>query len=716
MFRTFSLARKLTLGFGLVLVLLVGVGLIAISALETAKDGFVEYREMARDANLSGRVQANMLMTRMNVKDFILTGSQNDLNEFRSYFKKTEDFVAEALREINDPNRAEIIKNIDASLKDYDRAFELVVRFNAERRELVSEILNVQGAEIENKLSQILTSAKEDGDMTAAYGASIATRSLLLARLYVVKFLESNAESAAARVQQEFSDLTQQLTVLERELKNPQRRSLLAEVVKGIDGYRQAFTGVVTVIQQRNKIIAGTLEKIGPEIAADIEKVKLDIKAVQDQLGPQLQSNNKRSETLIISLAIVAILLGIVIASLIVRGILRQMGGDPAAVVDVAVRVAHGDLDIDLPSHGEADTSLYAAIRRMLDKLKEKAGVAQQIAEGNLTASVSLASERDVLGIALQKMSANLNEVLGQVQVSGEQIAAGSCQVSDASQSLSQGATESASSLEEISASLNQLASQTTTNAENANQANSLAAEASSSAQQGSQQMQAMVEAMAEINEASQNISKIIKTIDEIAFQTNLLALNAAVEAARAGQHGKGFAVVAEEVRNLAARSAKAAEETSELIEGSVEKTANGSLIANQTAEALTGIVNGIGKVTDLVAEIAAASSEQAQGVNQISQGVSQIDAVTQQNTANAEESAAAAEELSGQATQLNEMLKGFTLSRQAASLSHAVPPQVVTAQHDSWGHMRTQGLEQEKEQKQVKPQISLDAAEFGKF
>ncbi len=161
----------------------------------------------------------------------------------------------------------------------------------------------------------------------------------------------------------------------------------------------------------------------------------------------------------------------------------------------------------------------------MVDRLKEKAGLAQQIAEGNLTTSVVLSSERDVLGIALQEMTANLNEVLGQVQVSGEQIAAGSCQVSDASQSLSQGATESASSLEEISASLNQLASQTTTNAENANQANSLATEASHSAQQGSQQMQAMVGAMAEINEASQNISKIIKTIDEIAFQTNLLAL-----------------------------------------------------------------------------------------------------------------------------------------------------------------------------------------------
>jgi methyl-accepting chemotaxis protein len=262
----------------------------------------------------------------------------------------------------------------------------------------------------------------------------------------------------------------------------------------------------------------------------------------------------------------------------------------------------------------------------------------------------------------------NLNDLLGQIQSGGEQIAAGSGQVADASQSLSQGATEQASSLEQITASLQQMSAQTATNAENAGLANNLAGGARQAAEQGSRQMEAMVKAMNEINLAGQNISKIIKTIDEIAFQTNLLALNAAVEAARAGQQGKGFAVVAEEVRNLAARSAKAAAETAELIAGSVEKSVNGSRIANQTAQSLTGIVDGIGRVSDLVAEIAAASSEQAQGVHQISLGVAQIDQVTQQNTATAEESAAAAEELSGQALQLQQMLQRFTLRTAAGT------------------------------------------------
>jgi methyl-accepting chemotaxis protein len=262
---------------------------------------------------------------------------------------------------------------------------------------------------------------------------------------------------------------------------------------------------------------------------------------------------------------------------------------------------------------------------------------------------------------------------MAQIQQASNQIASGSGQVADSSQALSQGATESASSMEQITASMHDLESKTRSNADHAVQANSLADNARGVAETGKVQMMEMVSAMRDINASSMDISKIIKVIDEIAFQTNLLALNAAVEAARAGQHGKGFAVVAEEVRNLAARSAVAAKETAELIEGSVKKTEHGTEIAGTAAAALEKIVAEITRVTDLIGDMAMSSQEQAEGIIQVNQGLAQIDSVTQQNTATSEENAAVAEELSSQAAGLQALIAQFKLKQDKSSARRAI-------------------------------------------
>ncbi|MHC4885664.1 MAG: methyl-accepting chemotaxis protein [Planctomycetota bacterium] len=359
-------------------------------------------------------------------------------------------------------------------------------------------------------------------------------------------------------------------------------------------------------------------------------------------------------------------------------GLTLPLGRRLKSITEIAQRFSRGVSSREQlgAMHSEDEVgSLADAFLTMQELQVERVAVLEKISKGDLTPRAKVASGEDTFSLSLNAMADELSQVMTRIKQSSNQVASGSSEISNAGHQVADGATKEAAAIEEIASSVAEIASHTRQDAENARQVERLSGEAFSSAEKGNASMTSMIEAMSEINTSSQDISKIIKVIDDIAFQTNLLALNAAVEAARAGRHGKGFAVVAEEVRNLANRSAKAARETGGLIEGSLVKVKHGSQVAEETGTVLEEIMQSVTKVKDLVAEICISATEQEQGVGEVNSGIDQLQGVSQGNAATSEEMASASENLHDQAKTLSALIETFKVSNATMAAPRQATP-----------------------------------------
>jgi len=412
-------------------------------------------------------------------------------------------------------------------------------------------------------------------------------------------------------------------------------------------------------------------EKTGPASDTIVDNLTQCMQIKVDAAQKASDDTTKQFDTLLIIIIVViavAIIASMALSVYISAGITK-----PLAPLTNFLKKAGSTGDISLNQSDLETIGKYAGNKDELGQcIDGAAGFVQHIndisrelntiASGDLTVDVKLVSETDVMGKALRHMVENLNRMFGEIQGSTAQVHMGAHQIADGAQSLASGSTEQAATLQQLSASISDIAEKTAENAGRTRNAAQLADSIMANAEKGSTQMEQMISAVNEINKANQDISKVIKAIDDIAFQTNILALNAAVEAARAGAAGKGFAVVAEEVRNLAGKSAESAKETSSLIANSMEKAQLGTHIAGETAASLSEIVTGINNTHKIIAEIARSSEEQTTAVEQINIAVSGVTQVVQQNSATAEQSAAASEEMSGQSTMLESLISQFKL------------------------------------------------------
>ena len=438
-------------------------------------------------------------------------------------------------------------------------------------------------------------------------------------------------------------------------------------ILEALDFYDRDIDEYLTHFEQRDANMQA--------VKANSASALLTVNALVDMVESSSLSNadstiSTGNITLIVMVAIVlVVIITAVLLALYLSGIISK----PLTLLAAYMNKAGTTGDIALTPVDVEIVSAYSQVKDeigqaiggcvlFVNHVTNVAGELESVADGNLAIDIPTLSDKDVLGLSIKRTVDNLNSIFCEIDASSNQVSSGAKQVANGAQALAQGSTEQAASVEQLSSSISEIAERIKVNASTADRTSKLSATIKDNAEKGSAQMDEMIMAVNDINEASRNIGKIIKTIDDIAFQTNILALNAAVEAARAGQHGKGFAVVAEEVRSLASKSADAARDTGVLIQDSMGKAELGSRIAGNTAASLSDIVSGINESSQLIADITRASEEQSMGISQINIGIDQVAQVVQQNSATAEESAAASEEMSGQSDTMRQLVTQFKL------------------------------------------------------
>ena len=636
--RNLSIGLQIGLGFALVLSALVLVGGFGLWNLTSANNIFADYRSIARETNQLGRIQANLLLTRLNAKSFIIAPGEESVANVNERAVRTLEMITEA-RELGEKlGVTEMLDIAEAELQRYQQTFQEVTELQDVRNDIVIGQLNVLGPKIEQDLTNIMNSAWEDQDARAAVVAGRGLRALLLARLYVQRFLIQNDQASEERAVSEFAAFVKLADDLVAELQNPTHRQLASTVAKNTATYQDAFTVVVETIRQRNERILLKLDEIGPRVADLIEQSKLALKERQDQLGPQ--ATTKLETAVIVTLVVVSVclLFAIAIAWIMTRGLASPLG----RITQVMNTLAQGKLDIAIP---------FTDRNNELGKMAQAVNVFRTNAEENdnlknaqAQAERSAADERrkaaqtmaDELETKIAGSVSSIMDASQELETASSEMMQTATSVSDQSASAASATQQAGVNVQSVSAATQQMTASVQEIIDQVARSHDVVSDARTKSVEATDRVKSLDTAAAQIGE-------VVMLISDIANQTNLLALNATIESARAGEAGKGFAVVAHEVKNLATQTAKATDDIAAQIQAIQAET-------NDTASAISSLSDTINEITEISSVIASAMEEQG--------------AVTSEIARNAEQASTGVTDASGN---VEELVSGANTSMQVA-------------------------------------------------